>query len=283
MDQRRTAAVVLLTLMLVVLAFVAGLFRPLIVREIARGGYDQEVRERIKAAASDQQLQASMYPVINVIARVKGEHLNHWCGIEVRQYPQDLILYQELMDQIRPDVVIESGTLSGGLTLFLSAVMAQTNPEGKVITIDIDSRWWDKTLADLKQNRPAAEPLLGRIHFVKGSSVDPATIKQVEALIPPKAKVLVILDSLHTKDHVLKELTAYAPLVSVGSYLILNDTDLDGSVQRDDPSMAGHLEERGAGEAVRQWLPANPNYQDDAKVDRFAVTCARGGFLKRVK
>ncbi len=138
-----------------------------------------------------------------------------WLGRPVIQLPDDLIRYQETIWSLKPDVIIETGVAHGGSLIF-SASMCKLVGKGKVIGIDIDVR---------PHNRKAIEEheLFPYITIIQGSSVDPAIVSQVRAQIKKEDKVLVLLDSNHTKEHVLKELEAYAPFVTEGSYIIAAD------------------------------------------------------------
>jgi cephalosporin hydroxylase len=138
-----------------------------------------------------------------------------WLGRPVIQLPDDLVRLQEVVHGLRPDVIIETGVAHGGLTVFLAG-LCRLLGRGRVISIDIDIR---------PPNRQAIEahPLADLITLVEGSSVDPATVATVEAHLGAGETVMVILDSRHTRDHVLSELRSYGPMVSVGYYIVAMD------------------------------------------------------------
>jgi cephalosporin hydroxylase len=274
MENRKLGAMVALTVLCMVLAYQAGLFNYFINRDIAAGRFDDALTLRVFDGALDRQfLRAS---------RVKSEFDNEWLGVEVRQYANDLLIYHDIIWQVKPDVIVESGTFAGGLTLYLSSVLQYANPKGRIISVDIDSRRWDDTLAKFSLPGGARDQLVARVDFVKGSSVAPETIDKIKALIPPGSKVVVILDSLHTRDHVLQELKLYSPLVTAGSYLVVNDTDLDGIVENLDVETYVGVP-NGVGAALKEWLPSNKQFEADKKMDRFSITCVQGGILKRVE
>lgn len=202
----------------------------------------------------------------------REEWNNQWLGVEIMQYPTDLMLYQQILTEVRPDLIVETGTASGGLTLYLSNLLDLLNPDGKIITVDIDSSHWDKTLAAIKD--APAHRLLKRIEFIKGSSTAPEVVERITSEAKGK-KVLVLLDSLHLKDHVLQELKLYAPLVPVGSYLIVNDTHLDNT------PVIGYREGPRAG--LEEFLKTDSHFSVDHARTRYAITCAPGGFLKRTQ
>jgi cephalosporin hydroxylase len=138
-----------------------------------------------------------------------------WLGRPIIQLPEDVLRVQEVIFQVRPDVIIETGVAHGGSLVFYAS-LCKTLGHGRVVGIDVEIR---------PHNRQAIEshPLAGLITLVEGSSTDPRVVEQVRGLIRPGERVLVLLDSNHSKAHVRDELTAYASLVSVGSYLVATD------------------------------------------------------------
>lgn len=199
-----------------------------------------------------------------------------WLGRPMIQYPHDILIMQELIWDVQPDVIIETGIAHGGSLIFnASMMMLMGKPEGLVIGVDIDIR---------AHNRAAIEahPLSKQTRMIEGSSIDPAVIEKVKALIPQGAKVMLILDSLHTHDHVLAELNAYAPLVSMGSYAVVQDThveDLPDELWANRPWSHGNSPLT----AAKAYLETNPNFVVDPTYQNQAViTCARDGFLKRI-
>jgi cephalosporin hydroxylase len=138
-----------------------------------------------------------------------------WLGRPIIQLPDDMFRIQEVIYSIKPDVIIETGIAHGGSLIFYAG-LCKLMGAGRVIGIDIEIR---------PHNRNAIEshPLFPLITLIEGSSVDPGVVNRVKSLVAPLERVLVILDSCHTKNHVLAELEAYAPLVSVGSYVVVTD------------------------------------------------------------
>jgi cephalosporin hydroxylase len=138
-----------------------------------------------------------------------------WLGRPIIQLPEDMIRLQEVIYRVKPDVIIETGIAHGGSLVF-SASLCQLMGRGRVIGVDIEIR---------AHNRAAVEAheLASRITMIEGSSTDPTVVERVRSQIRPGESVLVILDSCHTKAHVLAELEAYSGLVSVGSYIIATD------------------------------------------------------------
>ena len=173
-----------------------------------------------------------------------------WMGRPVIQLPEDMITVQEVIYRVKPDVIIETGVAHGGSLVF-SASLCRAMGRGRVIGVDIEIR---------SHNRSAIEAheLFELIELVEGSSVAPDVVESVRSLVAPDDVVLVILDSNHSREHVLAELDAYAPMVSVGSYIVATDgvmewlTDVprgDATWGRDNPKAA-----------VEQWLPEHPEF-----------------------
>jgi cephalosporin hydroxylase/RimJ/RimL family protein N-acetyltransferase len=173
-----------------------------------------QVISNIRQLGADTNLQAKSISWLHDSARHKYSYNFTWLGRPIIQYPQDIIAMQELIWSIRPNLIIETGIAHGG-SLMLSASMLELNavsggpPDARVFGVDIDIR---------AHNRQAIEahPMFKRISMIQGSSIAPEIIEQVRAQAAGKQRVLVFLDSNHTHDHVLAELQAYAPLVSVG-------------------------------------------------------------------
>jgi cephalosporin hydroxylase len=188
-----------------------------------------------------------------------------WLGVPIIKCPLDLWVYHEILFELRPDVVIECGTSKGGSALFLSSICELVG-HGQVITVDLYP----------KPNRPEHE----RLTYLSGSSTDPQTIQEVTRRIrdadKESAAVLVILDSDHSREHVLDELRLYAPLVTTGSYLIVEDTQLNGHPVWPDFGP-------GPMEAVDIFLSENDDFVIDTTKEKFYLTWNPRGYLKRVK
>lgn len=185
---------------------------------------------------------------------IKGTwHQMQWMGIKVLKTPTDLWMYQELIVRIRPDWIIETGTCFGGSALFLAHICAGIGC-GRVLSIDIN-----------KPKRPVKHP---RIQFYQGDSVAPKTVADAKR----PGKVMVILDSCHKKDHVLKELELYGPLVTPGSYMIVEDTCTGRTVQKNHGP--------GPGDALDEWLPKQSRFVRDLNCEKYHLTFNPGGYLK---
>jgi cephalosporin hydroxylase len=187
-------------------------------------------------------------------------HNTYWLGTRVLKLPLDLWIYQELLVRERPDVIVESGTFTGGSALYLASICDLIGT-GRVITIDIEP--WD-----------GAQPQHDRITYVRGSSTDPEVIAGVRASIDPEESVMVILDSEHQRDHVLAELRGWSPAVTPGQYLIVEDTMINGN-----PVEPGWGP--GPKEAVEAFLAETDDFEVDTYMEKFLFTWHPGGYLRR--
>jgi cephalosporin hydroxylase len=183
-----------------------------------------------------------------------------WRGIATLRCPLDLWLYQEIIHETRPDLIVEAGTASGGGALYLASLCEMT-AHGQVVSIDI-------------RHAPTL-PKHPRLSYLTGSSVAAEVVASVAARAKAAKQVLVILDSDHTMPHVLAELRAYAPLVRIGGYLIVEDTIVNGHPLRGDFGP-------GPMEAVEQFLEENPGWIIDRSKEKFLLSFNRNGYLKRI-
>jgi cephalosporin hydroxylase len=211
-------------------------------------------------------------------------YLFDWLEIPIIQYPQDIVAFQEIVAQAKPDLILETGIAHGG-SLVLSAsmlclldVMEGLDPRQsprKVVGVDIDIR---------PHNRKALDEhaLRFKMELIEGSSIDPEIIQQVRSHADGVDRVLVSLDSNHTHEHVLAELNAYADLVSVGSYCIVFDTaieDLPAGSFPDRPWDVGNNPKT----AVHEWLKTHPEFEIDKAIDnKLLISVAPDGYLKRL-
>ena len=201
-----------------------------------------------------------------------------WMGRPIIQYPQDIIALQEIIWKIQPDLIIETGIARGG-SLILSASILQLIGKGNVIGIDVDIR---------KQSRREIEkhPMFKRIKMIEGSSIDKKIINKVYALAKNKKQILVILDSNHSHEHVLKELELYSPLVKKNSYLIVFDTIIEKMASKSNLSYQKRSWGKGNNPmtAVKQFLQNNYRFVNDLEIEnKLMITVAPCGYLKCIK
>jgi len=201
-----------------------------------------------------------------------------WMGRPIIQYPQDMVALQELIWKIQPDLIIETGIARGGSLIF-SASILQLFGKGNVIGIDIDIR---------KHNRIEIEkhPMFKRIKMIEGSSVNEKIIKKVYQLAKNKKQILVILDSNHSHQHVLKELELYSPLVTKNSYLVVFDTIIEDISTLKTLSLQKRPWGKGNNPktAVQSFLKTNNRFKIDKEIEnKLMITVAPSGFLKCTK
>lgn len=207
----------------------------------------------------------------------KYEYSYHftWLGLPIIQFPQDIVAMQEIIWKVKPDLIIETGIARGG-SLILSASLLQLIGNGEVLGIDIDIR---------KHNREEIEkhPLYNLITMIKGSSVDNAVAKKVYQHAKGKERILVFLDSLHTHDHVLKELKVYSRLVKKGGYIVVFDTMIENMPENSFPNRPW---DRGNNPktAVFEFLKNNKRFKIDKKIEnKLLITSSPDGFLKCIR
>ena len=183
-----------------------------------------------------------------------------WLGVPIEKCPMDMQVYQEILYETKPDVLIEAGTYKGGSAYFFASLFDFIG-HGKVLTMDIVDY--------------PGKPVHPRITYLTGSSTSEEMVARVKGLIRPGDKVMVVLDSDPHKSHVLKEIQLYSPLVKVGSYLVVEDTNINGHPVL--PKFGP-----GPGEAVGEFLGSNRDFVPDETREKYGFTFNPGGWLKRV-
>lgn len=252
--------------------------------------FESEVADRLAANGTDERLQTAGRDFMFASTLPKYSYNFGWLGRPIIQYPQDIIATQEIIWRVKPDLIIETGIAHGG-SLILSASMLTlldycdaveqgcavdpTKSVRRVLGVDIDIR---------AHNRAAIErhPLFSRIDMIQGSSIAPEIVSEVTKRAEAASRVLVMLDSNHTHEHVLAELIAYSPLVSIDSYCIVFDTiieDLSGDLWPERPWGPGNNPRT----AVNEFLKANRDFAVDASMDnKLVISVAPGGYLRKI-
>lgn len=192
---------------------------------------------------------------------------NRWLGLQTLQNPMDMWITQEIISEIKPDYFIECGAWEGGSAAIWASVLSQVNPAGKVISIDITDRMAAARKLPIVKSH---------VEFMLGFSTEPKIVDAIAKRVQGK-KVVVLLDSDHSKANVAQELKAYAPLVSVGSYFIVQDSNVNGH-----PVMP-NFGEGGPWEAVTEFLATNKNFEIDKSRERLLFTFCPNGFLRRIR
>jgi cephalosporin hydroxylase len=238
-----------------------------------REAFRLETRRQAMEMARDEDLGKIALRTTEASDRYGFTYMWTWLGLPIIQMPDDIVATQEIIWETRPQVIIETGFARGGSALLYSSILTLIG-EGTVVSVDIDIRL---------HNRRAVEehPLAGRIRLIEGSSTAPETLDRVKALIPDGARVMVVLDSNHTHDHVLQELRLYGPLVTEDQFLIVADT-----VVEDIPPQTHRPREWGPGNnpktALQAYLSETDRFEPDPWYNsKVLITSSRGGYLRR--
>lgn len=197
-----------------------------------------------------------------------------WMGRPIIQYPQDMIMMQEIIWNIQPDLIIETGIAHGGSLIYYASLLELIG-KGEVLGIDIDIRKHN-------YNEIVNHPMSKRINMIEGSSIDENTIEQVEEYAANKSSILVCLDSNHTHAHVLEELSLYSKFVTLNSYIVVFDTIVE---DLPDNYLPGRPWKKGDNpkSAVYQFLQHNNNFEIDRNIDnKLLISVAPEGYLKRI-
>jgi len=243
--------------------------------------FRKEALERAASYQNNKPLQESRQEFILQINKAKYAYNFFWLGVPIFQAPQDLQALQEIIWEVKPDLIIETGIAWGGSLIFSASMLAILEvcgaiESGEVIGIDIDIRSHNKEAI-------LAHPLSKKITMFEGSSIDEKIVSQVKERAKNKKGVLICLDSNHTHDHVLAELRAYASLVSVGSYCMVGDTGIEDLPEG---TTNDRLWGKGSNPKTAVWafLKENDDFVIDKTIDsKLIITGSPDGYLKRVK
>lgn len=236
--------------------------------------FEAEVRENIRKLRADSDLQASSRMWLRSVAPCQYAYNFRWMGRPIIQLPQDMVAMQEIIWEVKPDLVIECGIAHGGALVYYASIL-ELMGHGSVLGIDIDIR---------AHNREAIEqhPMFKRIEMIEGSSIAPEIISKVHDIAKGK-KVVVVLDSNHTHDHVMGELEAYAPLVGKGSYCVVMDTTVEDMPEGSFPDRPWD-KGNNPKTAVWEYLKKDDRFEIDRDIEsKLLITVCADGYLKCVK
>jgi len=243
--------------------------------------YLKDIQNRIDDNVTDEELIGVRDELLNQINWNKYAYNFTWFGRPIIQLPQDTVTFQEMIWEVKPDLIIETGVAHGGSLVFSASMLALLETfslveSPLVVGVDIEIR---------PHNRTAIEqhPAFRWIKMIEASSTDQAVIDEVAEISKGKNRIMVFLDSNHTHAHVLSELRAYAPMVTTGSYCVVLDTGIEDI----DPSAVAEGREWCKGNspksALNEFLRENNQFELDAFYHEKAwVTSAPGGFIKRI-
>jgi cephalosporin hydroxylase len=236
--------------------------------------FQKEKQTRIESYSGNKHLKDAAHSFNVHSNKHKYSYNFSWLGRPIIQYPQDMIAMQEIIWNLKPDLIIETGIAHGGSLIFYASILELIG-KGEILGIDIDIR---------SHNRIEIEnhPLSKRISMIEGSSIDNNIFQKVKNFAKNHQTILVTLDSNHTHSHVLKELELYAPLVTKGSYIVVFDTiveDLPDNLYPNRPWSVGDNPKT----AVKTFLKTNEQFEIDETINnKLLISVAPDGYLKRV-
>ena len=235
----------------------------------------EERKERIEKNGGNEELKKAADDFNVASNKAQYSYNFSWMGRPIIQYPQDMIAMQEIIWELKPDLIIETGIAHGGSLIYYASLLELIG-KGEVLGIDIDIRQHNR--AEIE-----AHPMFKRIKMLEGSSISQEMIEKVAAIAAGKQTVLVVLDSNHTHDHVLQELELYAPFVTLNSYLVAFDTiveDLPNDYMPGRPWRQGNNPKT----AVWEFIKSHPEFEIDKRIDnKLLISVGPDGYLKRIK
>jgi len=235
-----------------------------------------ECGERIKVNAKNKNLKFAAEQFTVESNKAQYSYNFSWMGRPIIQYPQDMIAMQELIWEVKPDLIIETGIAHGGSLIYYASLLELIDA-GEVLGIDIDIREHNKKEIE-------KHPMFKRISMIQGPSTDTIVINEVREHAKNKQRILVCLDSNHTHEHVLKELELYSPFVSIGSYIVVFDTIIEDLPEGYFPQQRPWGIANNPRTAVKEFLKNTNNFIVDTSIDnKLLISVAPGGYLKRIK
>ncbi|MCI9082440.1 MAG: cephalosporin hydroxylase [Lachnospiraceae bacterium] len=247
--------------------------------------FKEEVKQNIEKLGEDTQLRELSEQWFCKSMDDKYSYNFRWMGRPIIQYPQDIMAMQEIIWDVKPDLIIETGIAHGGSLIFYASLLTLLGNHGHVLGIDIDIR---------EHNRTEIEhhPMFDKITMYEGSSIDKDMIQKVFEFAKDYQKILVVLDSCHTGSHVLEECRLYSPLVKQGSYLVVMDTCSEMIYRRmkeANEELPEHLVRPwklgdNAMTGMQEFLKENDRFQIDTGIDhKLQISCAPNGYLQCIK
>ncbi|MDP1725473.1 MAG: cephalosporin hydroxylase family protein [Bacteroidota bacterium] len=238
--------------------------------------FNEEKKQNIEALGKNEDLNQLGLDFLIDTAKDKYTYNFTWMGRPIIAFPQDMVAMQEIIWDVKPELIIETGVAHGGSIVYYASLLELLGNNGLVVGIDIDIRAHNRKLIE-------EHPMSKRIKLVEGSSISEKVFDEVKNIAKGRNKIMICLDSNHTHEHVLEELKLYAPLTSVGSYCVVFDT-----VVEDMPD--SHFENRPWGHgnnpktAVWEFLKTHEEFEIDKGIqDKLLITVAPDGYLKRIR
>ena len=236
----------------------------------------EERKQRIEKNGSNDALKNAAKEFNVESNRAQYSYNFSWMGRPIIQYPQDMMAMQEIIWNIKPDLIIETGIAHGGSLIYYASLLELIG-NGEVLGIDIDIR---------EHNRKEIErhPMFKRIKMIEGSSLDNSIIEQVKNYASGKQRILVSLDSNHTHEHVLRELELYSPLVTKDSYIVVFDTIVENLPEGYFSQQRPWGISNNPMTAVQTFLKNNDQFNIDETIDnKLMISVAPKGYLKKIK
>lgn len=244
--------------------------------------FQKEKEQDIRAMTQDKNTKRIGRLFMDHVTDYKYGYYFTWMGRPIIQHPQDMVALQEIVMEVQPDLIIETGIAHGGSLVFSASMLElldiytpDSEVRREVVGVDIEIR---------PHNRVAIEahPMYRKITMLEGSSTAEDIVAQVRAIAKRHKRIIVLLDSCHTEEHVLREMELYGPLVSVGSYLVAYDTlvEFDDKLHTDRPWGKGD----NPYTAVQRFLKTHAEFEVDGAIEqKYVITSNPGGWLKRVQ
>jgi cephalosporin hydroxylase len=230
----------------------------------------------IQAMSQDEELKKMSLEWMLKADKYKYTYNFRWLGRPIIKFPNDIVIMQEIIWDVKPDLIIETGIAHGGSIIFSASILELLGGNGQLVAVDVDIR---------PHNRKEIEhhPMYKRITIFEGDSTSPEIVAKIRDIAQTKSKVMVFLDSLHTHEHVLKEMDLYGPMVSVGSYLVLPDTFIEffpKGYYANRPWDVGN----NPFTALQEFMARNDDFIiDRERSAKLMITEGFDGYLKRIK
>jgi cephalosporin hydroxylase len=240
-----------------------------------RQEFEEAKRRQSVALGRDARAFRQSLDLVTALDAYDYSYLWSWMGVPIIQMPADVMATQEVIWATKPDVIIETGVARGGSVLFMASLL-EVIGKGKVIGVDIDIR---------AHNRAAIEghPMSKRVVLIEGGSVDAATLARVKAEIPEGAKVMVVLDSDHSRAHVLAECRAYGPLVTPGCYMVVADTLVGHVTEENAPKKRSKIWFKGDEplSALQDYMAETDRFEVDEVLNgKLVLSSSPGGYVR---
>jgi cephalosporin hydroxylase len=238
--------------------------------------FNEEKEFLINKNSQNQKLQKAKIDFNIESNKAKYSYNFSWMGRPIIAYPQDMIAMQEIIWEIKPDLIIEAGIAHGGSLVYYASLLQLIGSDGVVLGLDIDIRKHNKELIE-------SHPMISRIKLIEGDSTSDEVANQVYAFAKNKKRIIVCLDSNHTHDHVLRELQLYAKLTSIGSYCVVFDTIVEDLPEDYMPGGRPWNPGNNPKTAVFEFLKENKNFEIDKQIDnKILISVAPDGYLKKI-